>query len=530
MRKAIELGESLLGKPGTHVETKSLAETERKIRGGPSGGEAFAFAFASQEGPVSAVGAGNGQEHVHGAAGATSQPRQALSAGPFGTKHPDPLPSCFAILFVGANVPGQKNLHIDKEYGQLREAFMLARGEESWKGVVDFERDCFASSSSVMDKVTNFTPTVAHFGCHGETAGVHLSGGFLTNEKLAAALLVLNKSDRAGARRIRLVIANACMSGHLARLLSDGGIEFVIAHGEQPVGDQEAIRFSDTLYRFLGRGHSLLESFTGAALESDPYELHSPHFDPGLFKLRHDSGVGQKMFRDDGGGGSEDISKLISFVGEDCVAEILRRVREDPRHDSRAETLLKTRLSTATAAKEWVSGISESTSIGICSTVTAYAMSRTAGSVTDTDDARSQDSTEDAPSEPGDLAPVEGRWTVLGLRHDGDVAEFQLHMKQLVVKFVFGEQQRGTFWQLLMAAFMRHAKFNWGRDSEQPWLVFGKSASDQMESLESFEQILQSEAMHHPWLEKWGFKTAKRDFRKKHAHRCAVWVLDQVNP
>jgi hypothetical protein len=145
----------------------------------------------------------------------------------------------------------------------------------------------------------------------------------------------------------------------------------------------------------------------------------------------------------------------------------------------------------------------------------------------DTDDARSQASTE---SEPGDIAPVEGGWTVLGIRHDGNVAEFQSHMKQLVVDFVFGERQRGTFWQLLMAAFMRHSDFGWGGDSEQPWLFFGKSADGQMKSLESFEQTLQSDAMHHPWLEEWGFKKARRGFRKPKKHHCAVWVLDQVNP
>ncbi|KAJ1484587.1 hypothetical protein T484DRAFT_1796551 [Baffinella frigidus] len=431
-----------------------------------------------------------------------------------GTERPDPPPSPFSVLFAGANAVEQTKLNLEEEFRQLRTAFLVARGEESWEGLVHFERDCFASPSSVMDKLSGFKPTVLHLGCHGETTGVHLTGGFLENERLAEALLQLNK--RAGVRRIRLVVANACMSGKLALLLT-GGIEFVIAHGDLPVGDAEAIKFSHTLYHLLGRGNDLLTSFMAASLESKPYELLSPRFDPEQFFLRNEIAPEVRQ---------TDVSELISFVGEEGVKEILRRLREDPRTGLRAGSNLERILASDAAAKEWVSGISETASTEICLKVMADAMSDA-----ETDEERSE--LGDFPESRGEPG---GCWTILGVRHEGSVANFQQHMRGLVGEFVFSEQ-RGvgacatapwSLCELLLLAFMRHADFALQSDSAQQWLDLDDRSTSETDRLDCFTGCLLSDSFKHPFLDEWRFSEWMWGCSKKHRHVGAVFVLDQM--
>jgi len=426
----------------------------------------------------------------------------------WGVEHPDPPPKPFSVLFAGANVEEQTKLNLEEEFRLLRTAFLVPRGEESWEGLVRFERDCFATPSSVMDKLSEFKPTVLHLGCHGETAGVHLRGGFLENERLAQVLLQMNKG--AGARRIRLVIANACMSGELALLLAEG-IDFVIAHGFLPVGDAEAIKFSDTLYRFLGRGYNLLTSFMAASLESKPYELLSPRFDPEQFFFRSEMVPGVSQMN---------VLELVSFVAEEGVKEILCRVREDPRLGHRAESILERVLASDAAAKEWVSGISETASAGICLQVMADAMS----------DAETDETRSELGDFPESLGEPGGCWTILGVRHEGSVANFQQHMRGLVGGFVFTEQRGGATWSLcdlLLLAFMRHADFGLQSGTEQQWLDLGPSSSE-TDRLDCFADCLLSDSFKHPFLDEWGFLAWYWGCAKKHRHVGAVFVLDQM--
>ena len=114
-----------------------------------------------------------------------------------------------------------------------------------------------------------------------------MGGNFLKSTDLAKAILAMNREVPLDSR-IRLVIANACMSGLLAKLLSEG-IDFVVGHGDSEVGDENAIVFSETLYDHMGGGLSLFASFLSAVLSSRPYQLLAPRCDPSKFLLVSDA-------------------------------------------------------------------------------------------------------------------------------------------------------------------------------------------------------------------------------------------------
>jgi hypothetical protein len=119
----------------------------------------------------------------------------------------------------------------------------------------------FRLLSQVMKEILDAEPTVLHFACHGEPGVLLLRGSFLDGKELAEAIASLNRErEQKGQPRVRLVVANSCMSGELARRLAEV-VDFVIGHGEAPVGDAEALQFSEVLYRALGQGLSLRASF-----------------------------------------------------------------------------------------------------------------------------------------------------------------------------------------------------------------------------------------------------------------------------
>jgi hypothetical protein len=73
----------------------------------------------------------------------------------------------------------------------------------------------------------------------------------------------------ASGKRLRVVIANACNSDHIAQALSKH-VDFVIDH-TTPVDDKDAVAFARVLYRYLGAGESLELSFDAAKMVSNPY-------------------------------------------------------------------------------------------------------------------------------------------------------------------------------------------------------------------------------------------------------------------
>ena len=308
MRAVITLGESLVSGGGNvWFETKVLSQTEATMRGGAAGlapGEEEVLGEGEIVAVAAAPGEGASAAEVAVAAGGSAHTADLHEAEPqFGTERPAPLPSPFTVLFVGANVSDQAELKLKEEFDRLRRALEHEKGKEWWEGRVKFEYDCFANAASIMQKIKTGKPTILHFACHGDSEGVHVaskaqdargkrsSGSFLTSKALADAILAINREAPLDSR-IRLVIANACMSGLLARMLSEG-IDFVVGHGDFEVGDENAIVFSETLYGHMGGGSSLFASFLSAVLSSPPYQLLAPRCDPSKFFLVSESLAGR---------------------------------------------------------------------------------------------------------------------------------------------------------------------------------------------------------------------------------------------
>ena len=289
VRTVIKLGESLLSDGDKCSETLHINETQKIMRSRPVGsvpGEQDLLG----EGEIVAVAAGQnaGAAEVAVAAGGGAQAAGLHDAVPqFGTEEPDPPPSPFTILFIGANVSDQAKLKLKEEYERLRHDFVKSKGATWWEGRVNFEYDCFADATDVMKKINEGKPTVLHFACHGDSGGVHLRGDYLASKALADAILAVNQ-EVCRESRIRLAVANTCKSGEFVKLLSRG-IDFVVGHGEDDVRDEDAIKFSETLYNYLGNEKSLSTSFISANLSSSLYQLLAPRCDPSKFFLVPDS-------------------------------------------------------------------------------------------------------------------------------------------------------------------------------------------------------------------------------------------------
>jgi len=183
-------------------------------------------------------------------------------------------------MFIGANIAHHAQLRIKNECDAMREAFKSCFGEDSWRRRVEFKADCFANPASFMEDVMRFEPSILHFSCHGDVRGLWLSGSQSVVESgcIVDALAAHNKEVESGCQ-IQLVIVNLCMSGPLASALS-GCVDFVIGHGKREVGDIEAMSFSKTLLKALGRGRSLDGSFKAAKVASSPFRLYAHRFNP----------------------------------------------------------------------------------------------------------------------------------------------------------------------------------------------------------------------------------------------------------
>jgi len=195
---------------------------------------------------------------------------------------PNSVPSGFNVMFVGANTDDHEKLKVQKESKAMREALVSEYGEQAWHSRGVFNQDCFAERASFIRDVMQLRPSILHFSCHGEKRGLWLSSGLLEIGLLVENLARHNKDIKSRCP-IQLVIVNACKSGSIASALS-GCVDFVIGHGEHDVSDEEAREFSKTLFKALGAGRSLGDSFMAAKLASGKYDLYR-RFNPELFVL-----------------------------------------------------------------------------------------------------------------------------------------------------------------------------------------------------------------------------------------------------
>ena len=171
---------------------------------------------------------------------------------------PKPLPlqeAPHCILFVGANNSDASELSLKKEAKLMEEKFTSTYGSQAWRTLVVFRHDFFVDMQSLVEALVRHQPVGVHFVCHGHVSALSLYEDHVSVQVLVKTLSTWSSSGSA----LRLVVANACSSAHLATALSEH-VDFVIGH-HQPVQDDAAVNFAAVLYEYLGSGQSLLDSF-----------------------------------------------------------------------------------------------------------------------------------------------------------------------------------------------------------------------------------------------------------------------------
>jgi len=106
---------------------------------------------------------------------------------------------------------------------------------------------------------------ILHFACHGDESAWSLFEQDLAAQDLEKFIA----SWTASGKRLRVVIANACNSNHIAQALSKY-VDFVIGHATT-VRDEDAVAFARELYGYVGAGDSLGLDFDAAKIVSNPY-------------------------------------------------------------------------------------------------------------------------------------------------------------------------------------------------------------------------------------------------------------------
>jgi hypothetical protein len=158
---------------------------------------------------------------------------------------PKPLPlqeAPHCILFVGANNSDESELSLKKEAKLMEEKFTSKYGSQAWRTLVVFRHDFFVDMQSLVEALVRHQPVGVHFVCHGHVSALSLYEDHVSVQRLVKTLSTWSSSGSA----LRLVVANACSSAHLAEALSEH-VDFVIGH-HQPVQDEAAVNFAAVLY------------------------------------------------------------------------------------------------------------------------------------------------------------------------------------------------------------------------------------------------------------------------------------------
>jgi len=171
----------------------------------------------------------------------------------------------YRILFVGANNVDSSQLCVDTEKREMKLAFMSKFGNEKWGDNVIFQHSCFASTGDLASDLLEHDPIILHFACHAHESALSLFEQDLAAKDLEKLVALWTASDK----RLRVIIANACNSDHIAQALSKH-VDFVIGHATR-VYDEDAVHFARVFYGYLGAGESLEMAFNAAKMVSNPY-------------------------------------------------------------------------------------------------------------------------------------------------------------------------------------------------------------------------------------------------------------------
>lgn len=206
------------------------------------------------------------------------------------------------ILFLAANPKNMGKLDLDSEYETIEEKLRATPNSERfllqprWK----------VGPDRLLELLVMFRPHIVHFSGHGTEDNLVLQDGdgnpWMLERKMA------RETFRAIRDTAKLVVLNACFSRDVAEDVSEF-IDCVIGMA-LPVRDSSAIAFASALYRGIGSGFNLRESFDQARTDVNnkgltgpktPQILTRPGLDPrSLYPLKwlQDS--------DGSGGGSDD--------------------------------------------------------------------------------------------------------------------------------------------------------------------------------------------------------------------------------
>jgi len=187
--------------------------------------------------------------------------------------HQAPLP--FKILFVGVNSSEQVDLNLKKEFAKIGSAFREEFDKCKRQENSSLKQISYSTWKEVMDEVGQEYPSILHFGCHAQASGLELFCKTVQPEKMIPVIKAHNEFARENEEReINLIIVNACQSDKHAEKFSKC-VDFAIGH-KAPIGDTEAIDFTDSFYRNMFKRMHLQGSFdTAQSMSSEGYQLHA---------------------------------------------------------------------------------------------------------------------------------------------------------------------------------------------------------------------------------------------------------------
>ncbi|MDC0721328.1 CHAT domain-containing protein [Nannocystis bainbridge] len=196
-----------------------------------------------------------------------------LGLDPFPAGGPGgPVTDKQVALVLMACPEGQAPLELAREAGDIEDELGLGPVRERFSLVWGWS----VTAEQTFDLITDHNPVLLHFAGHGGSDGTMLVVGAegsttrLRYDALARLLGALRQPPRC-------VVLNACFSGLATAVLTER-VDAVVGMRER-ISDEAARIFSRALYRAIGKGKDLQESFgiARAALGSlDPREDHLP--------------------------------------------------------------------------------------------------------------------------------------------------------------------------------------------------------------------------------------------------------------
>ena len=158
------------------------------------------------------------------------------------------------ILFLASNPKDVTSLNLDEE---IRSITTKIRASEH-RDALDLISRWAVRPDDLLQELNAHKPTVVHFSGHGSSSGELVLMDDLRQAKTVSpnALKALFSTLR---DNVRLVVLNACYSNTQAEAIAQV-IDCVIGMNTS-IGDNAAITFAASLYRAIGFGRSVKESF-----------------------------------------------------------------------------------------------------------------------------------------------------------------------------------------------------------------------------------------------------------------------------